>query len=114
MNNVREFLTGDVHVFRSFNPNPYGVGTDPHNGDGNVITDENPLRRFSRKDEHVPSPFQLAQPAVKGTSEMCDVCAQTQTKSYFHSIPVVPVKGFQKKHKKPITTLSPYTPIVTK
>ena len=44
---ITKFLSNNVHRFRSFDSDTNRVGTDAHNRDRNVITDQNPLTCLS-------------------------------------------------------------------
>lgn len=44
---IAKFLSHNIHGLWRFDSDANGVGTDAHNRDRNVITDQNPLTRLS-------------------------------------------------------------------
>ena len=52
-----QLIADDVHVARSFDSDPYRVGSDTHNRHRHVVADLNLLTRLSREHEHSTTPF---------------------------------------------------------
>ena len=54
---LAEFFANDVHISRSLDTNPHGVGTDANNRDRHVITNQNLFAWLSREHQHTATPF---------------------------------------------------------
>ena len=54
---LAELFANNVHVTRSLDANPHGVGTDANNRDCHVITNQNLFAWLSREHQHTATPF---------------------------------------------------------
>ncbi len=54
---LAEFFANDVHITRSLDSYPHGVGTDANNRDRHVITNQNLFAWLSREHQHTATPF---------------------------------------------------------
>ena len=54
---LAEFFTNDVHITRSLDADPNGIGTDADDRDRHVISYQDLLTWLSREHQHTATPF---------------------------------------------------------